>query len=107
MKSCCVKQKKKKLNVLNLVDSKRLKNGRLMFWCTCAECGINKNKICEKSGKLIQPVEGAGIGSTLGEMALEGVTMHAIPWLGKKAVEMTRYGASELMRNKNVQKKKQ
>ena len=38
-------------------------------------------------------------------MALEGVTMHAIPWLGKKAVEMGRYGASELMRNKNMQKK--
>ena len=26
----------------------------------------------------------SGIGSTLGKMALEGVTMHAIPWLGKK-----------------------
>ena len=38
-------------------------------------------------------------------MALEGVKMHAIPWLGKKAVEMTRYGASELMRNKKIQKK--
>ena len=55
--------------------------------------------------KLIQPVSGAGIGFTLGEMALEGVTMHAIPWLGKKAVGMGRYGASELMRNKNLQKK--
>ena len=31
--------------------------------------------------------------------------MHAIPWLGKKAVKMSRYGASELMRNKNLQKK--
>ena len=73
------------------------KKGRLMFWCTCAECGIKKNKICKKTG--------SGIGSTLGEMALEGVTMHAIPWLGKKAVEMGRYEASELMRNKKMQKK--
>ena len=40
-------------------------------------------------------------------MALEGVTVHAIPWLGKKAVEMGRYGASKLMRNKKLQKKKQ
>ena len=66
---------------------------------------LKKNKICKETGKLNKPVQGAGIGSTLGEMALEGVTMHAIPWLGKKAVEMTRYGANELMRNKNLQKK--
>ena len=39
-------------------------------------------------------------------MALEGVTMHAIPWLAKKkTVEMGRYSVSELMRNKNMQKK--
>ena len=38
-------------------------------------------------------------------MALEGLTMHAIPWLAKKGVEMGRYGASKLMRNKNMQKK--
>ena len=59
----------------------------------------NKNKICKKkknnnnnnkkkTGKLNQPVKRVGIGSTLGEMALEGVTMHAIPWLDKKTVEM-------------------
>ena len=30
---------------------------------------------------------------------------HSIPWLAKKAVEMGRYGASELIRNKNLQKK--
>ena len=55
--------------------------------------------------KKIVKQQGSGIGSTLGEMALEGVTMHAIPWLRKKAVEMGRYGASELMRNKKLQKK--
>ena len=65
----------------------------------------NKENSIREVGKLNQPVSGAGIGSKLGEMALEGVTMHAIPWLGKKAVEMSRYGASKLMRNKNLQKK--
>ena len=28
-----------------------------------------------------------------------------LPWMAKKSVEMGRYGASELMRNKNLQKK--
>ena len=37
--------------------------------------------------------------------AAEAFNEHALPWLGKKAVEMGRYGASELMRNKNLQKK--
>ena len=30
---------------------------------------------------------------------------HALPWMGRKAVEMGRYGASELMRNKKLQRK--
>ena len=30
---------------------------------------------------------------------------HALPWMGRKTVEMGRYGASELMRNKKLQKK--
>ena len=30
---------------------------------------------------------------------------HGIPLMAKKSVEMGRYGASELMRNKNLQKK--
>ena len=58
----------------------------------------------QRNQKLIQPVQGAGIGSAIGELALTGVT-HVIPWLGKKAVELGRYGASEAMRNKNFQKK--
>ena len=37
--------------------------------------------------------------------AAEAFTEHALPWMGKKAVEMGRYGASELMRNKKLQKK--
>ena len=35
----------------------------------------------------------------------KGVTLEATPWLGKKAVKMGRYGVSELMRDKNMQKK--
>ena len=58
-----------------------------------------ENKICE-IGKLSLPSQGGGIG----ELALTGV-VHAIPWLGKKAVEMGRFGASELLRNKNAKKK--
>ena len=30
---------------------------------------------------------------------------HGVPWMGKKAVEMGRYGASELMRNEKFWKK--
>ena len=37
--------------------------------------------------------------------AAEAFTEHALPWMGRKAVEMGRYGASELMRNKNLQKR--
>ena len=88
MISYCVKQKKK-TECVDPTGYMTAKNGRLMFWCTCAECGIKKTRFVKQ--------QGSGIGSTLGEMALEGVTMHAIPWLGKKAVEKGRYGASELM----------
>ena len=50
MKSYCVKQK----IVTECVEPsgyKTAKNGRAMFWCTCAECGIKKNKICFKKWK--------------------------------------------------------
>ena len=51
-----------------------------IVYCICASCGLKKKK-----RKLNQPVQGAGIGSTLGEMELEGVIIHAILWLGKKS----------------------
>ena len=44
-------------------------------------------------------------GGSIAEMALEGLTMHAIPWLAKKGVEMGSYGASELMRKKKYAEK--
>ena len=34
--------------------------------------------------------------------AADGFVEYGLPWLGRKAVEMGRYGASELMRNKDV-----
>ena len=39
VKSYCVKQKKQ-----TECGYKQAKNGRLMFFCTCAECGIKKVK---------------------------------------------------------------
>ena len=41
----------------------------------------------------------------VGGIAADALYHHRIPWLAKKTVEMGRYGASELMRNKNLQKK--
>ena len=37
--------------------------------------------------------------------AVDGFVNYGLPWMGRKAVEMGRYGASDLMRNKNLQKK--
>ena len=41
----------------------------------------------------------------LGGVAADALYHHGIPWLAKKTVEMGRYGASELLRDKNLQKK--
>ena len=43
VKSYCVKQKKQ-TECVEPSDYKKAKNGRLMFFCTCAECGITKTK---------------------------------------------------------------
>ena len=43
VKSYCVKQKKQ-TQCVQSSGYKTAKNGRLMFWCTCAECGIKKFK---------------------------------------------------------------
>ena len=37
--------------------------------------------------------------------AAEAFVQHGLPWLGRKAVEMDRYGASEALRNKKLQRK--
>ena len=49
--------------------------------------------------------QGEGIMTDIGGVAADALYHHGIPWLAKKTVEMGRYGASELMRNKNLQKK--
>ena len=36
---------------------------------------------------------------------VDGFVEYGLPWMGKEAVEMGQYGASELMRNKKLQKK--
>ena len=43
VKSYCVKQKKQ-TDCIEPSGYKKAANGRLMFFCTCAECGITKTK---------------------------------------------------------------
>ena len=47
VKSYCVKQKKQ-TECVEPSGYKTTKNGRLMFWCTCVECGIKKFKFVKK-----------------------------------------------------------
>ena len=57
-----------------------------------------------KSGKLkSRLVTGKGIASDLGNIAAEATFTHAIPWLGKKAIEMGRYYGSEALRDPKLQ----
>ena len=48
---------------------------------------------------------GGDLFDTVVGTATDSFVEHALPWMGRKAVEMGRYGASELMRNKKLQKK--
>ena len=50
-------------------------------------------------------MKGDGIMTDVGGIAADALYHHGIPWLAKKTVEMGLYGASELLRNKNLQKK--
>ena len=49
VKSYCVKQKKE-TECVKPPGYNKDKNGRLMFFCTCAECGIKKTKFVKKQG---------------------------------------------------------
>ena len=49
VKSYCVKQKKE-TECVEPSGFKQAKNGRLMFFCTCAECGITKTKFVKNQG---------------------------------------------------------
>ena len=48
VKSYCVKQKKQ-TECVEPSGYKQAKNGRLMFFCTCAECGITKTKFVKST----------------------------------------------------------
>ena len=48
MKSYCVKQRKQ-TECVQPSGYKRASNGRPMFWCTCAECGITKTRFVKES----------------------------------------------------------
>ena len=50
MKSYCVKQKKQ-TECVEPSGYKKAKNGRLMFFCTCAECGITKTRFVKQTAK--------------------------------------------------------
>ena len=67
---------------------------------------LERKKNQKKVEKLISPSEGAGVFSdTVVGTAADAFVHRGIPWLAKKSVEMGGYGTSELMRNKNLQKK--
>ena len=66
--------------------------------------GLGTNKIY-KSLSEVKNKYGSGLFDTVVGTAVDGFVHYDLPWMGKKAVEMGRYGASELMRNKNLQKK--
>ena len=48
VKSYCVKQRKQ-TECIQPSGYKKAKNGRLMFFCTCAECGITKTKFVKQN----------------------------------------------------------
>ena len=60
----------------------------------------------KKTGRGKQ-VKGGDVFDTVVGTAADAFVHHGISWMAKKFVEMGRYGASELMQNKNLQKKKQ
>ena len=68
---------------------------------------MEKREKLKRSQKLIGPSEKAGgdVFDTVVDTATDAFVEHGLPWMGRKAVEMGRYGASELMRNKKLQKK--
>ena len=49
VKTYCVKQKKQ-TECIEPSGHKTSKNGRLMFWCTCAGCGIKKYRFVKSKG---------------------------------------------------------
>ena len=80
-------------------------------WDQFLNLEVVKKKRVNESQKVNSPSEGAGK-QTGGDVfdavvgtAAEAFVEHGLPWLGRKAVEMGRYGASEALRNKKLQRK--
>ena len=90
------------------------KRGRTQFYCKCAVCGRKKVRYVKMSQvpqmgsgakrkttktksasvkKLNSPSEGAGVFVTVVGTAVDGFVEYGLPWMGRKAVEMGRYGA--------------
>ena len=65
----------------------------------------NRKKNLKKGLKKKVKKVGGDVFDTVVATAADTFVHHGIPWMAKKSVEMGRYGASELMRNKNLQKK--
>ena len=49
MKTYCVKEKKE-TECIKPDGYKIAKNGRKMYWCTCASCGIKKHRFVANEG---------------------------------------------------------
>ena len=58
MKSYCVKQREFTLCIPGSERYEMAKNGRLMFKCTCSECGITKTKFVKQSGNEVARLKG-------------------------------------------------
>ena len=59
----------------------------------------------ESGKKSLNKQQGQGIATDIGGVAADAFIHYGVPWLGKKAVKMGRYYASEAMRNPKLQKK--
>ena len=91
------------------------KNGRGQFYCHCAICGVKKVRYVKNGkmgmgkktgkGKKKMNFQGEGIATDIGGVAADAFIHYGVPWMAKRPVEMGRCGASELMRNKNLQRK--
>ena len=81
------------------------KNGRRQFYCHCPVWGIKKVRYTKSNQSGKKSLKGEGILTDVGGIAADALYHHGIPWLAKKTVEMGRYGASELIENKDLQKK--
>lgn len=82
------------MNVFSLLAGYKKKNGRTMFWCTCASCGIQKTRFVKNQGN--QPA--------IAGTALDMFVHHSLPWIGKKALEIRQCYGSEALRNPKLQK---